>query len=1111
MSGAIGLLAFALLIIQEVKINGLESTLIKLIDNRTQGEYQLAIGRADFDLHSLTYQLRNVEIIRTGISTHPGGVQSIKIPFIEAKLGTFLSFFSSPKLTFDEVMVSQPAFVIDSRARVHNRITIGQALVTVFPAVESVLSHFEIRILKIEQGKLKVEQPGVHPVELQSIDLLVQNWNSPNSSRDGEIKLNIGTQEIDLSQASFSFQEMEYEYSGHNFTFRDFKFHSLDTATLSQIDVEGKSILIKNLDYQELYNNQRYKLDKVEITEPRFSGALRARTGTERDDKIHLPLAEILRQTFGEIQLDTASITNAVFQMTLGVDQDSIKANIPKVNITLHNLALVDGNSEIQFGDLQMDLSETEISVNDNVRLVCNEMLFERNEDLIISSIRLTDVLNNETFASCERIGFRNFRLFEFLVGRELRADSIAIKNADVTLTQAFLDLFPDFSGRGQKRNTLGVAIDELSLQNVDLSYTNSTLHLALQDVSTRVNNIQDLEWTYLLEQVNRIDLGALSYANNTDSLRAGLHGVRLTPSSATIRQADFRYGSVMVKASDFVALRSTPYAPGDDYTNWKSVAFGDLVVEGTLPGGNHKPMDVDNLFINRLMANFMFNERNISFVAEDLHARNVSTNGTTSLGDLSGRLYQVGASASSTMVSIDSILLNMHETSALYNVNINTGKSRNALPYAEVMGLTWKANEKLLRRFFASNIRLGENGTTTLVADSLQLDGIHLDKSFAPSVESATVYEPVFSTRTGARTLSGLPFYGMISNFTIHGGRIHVGSQRFTLEGITSGQLGPNFGLTTDRVTFNTPGERVALEKVRFDGDDVYGGGIILEPIMGDEEEMEYEADIIGARSNDFRISGLLIDSLVRERKIIADTLFVNDLKLNVKRDRRLPEPDLTEKPFSFEELLSGKGLDAGVINLRDGLIRYTEVSEVSGEQGTIAFHSVNADIRKEQGGSGYAFTANARLYDEALVTVNYQSMDRSSYKLHARVAPMDLTTLNQILTPLQGIALKSGYLEEFQFEAIATRDSASGKALMTYSDLRMAQLKMADDPDKKNLGNEIITFLANGILKHQRHKAIAPIVEIRIHEKSIFNYWKRIATNGALQVVRRGKTVKR
>src|SRR5690606_10028590 len=123
---------------------------------------------------------------------------------------------------------------------------------------------------------------------------------------------------------------------------------------------------------------------------------------------------------------------------------------------------------------------------------------------------------------------------------------------------------------------------------------------------------------------------------------------------------------------------------------------------------------------------------------------------------------------------------------------------------------------------------------------------------------------------------------------------------------------------------------------------------------------------------------------------------------------------------PFSFEELLSGQGLDAGVINLRDGLITYTEVSEESGKQGTIAFHSVNADIRKEPEASGYAFTANARLYDETLVTVNYQSMDRSSYKLHARVTPMTLTTLNQILTPLQGIALKSGYLEEFQFEAI-------------------------------------------------------------------------------------------
>lgn len=1109
-SGIIGLLAFALLIIQEVKINGLESALVNLIDTRTEGEYELAIGSADFDLRSLTYRLKDIEIIRTGISTHPGGVQSINIPFIEAKLGTFLSFFSSPRLTFEEVMVSEPAFVIDSRVREKNKVTIGQALVTVFPAVESVLSHFEIQSLRIERGKLTVEQPGDHPIHLRRIDLLVQNWNSSNSAREGEIRLNIASQEVELSQASFSFGEMEYKYSGHYLTFSDFTLHSLDTATSSQIDVQGKSVVIKDLDYQELYTNQRYKLGKIEITEPRFSGALRARTDAERDQKIHLPLAEILRQTFGEIQLDTATIANAAFQMTLTVDQDSIKANIPQVNIDLHDLALVEGSSEIRFGDLQMDLSETEISVNDNVRLVCNAMLFERNEDLTISNIRLTDVLNNETFAACERIGFRNFRIFEFLVGRELRADSIAITNADVTLTQVFLDLFPNFSGRGQKHNTMGVAIDELSLQDVDLSYTNNILHLALSDVSTRVNNIRDLSWTYLLEQLKAIDLGSLSYAHKTHDLRTELRSIRLTPGSAAIKHADLSYGSLMVRASDLIAARSVPYVGGEDHTNWKSITFGNLIVEGPLPE-NQKPIAVDNLIIHSLMANIMLNEKKVALTAKDLHARDVSTSGTTSLGELSGRLYQVGISSSPVMVSVDSILLNTNETSGLYNVIINTSNGRNAIPYAEATRLTWKANEKLLRHFFARNIRLSENGVTSLVADSLQLDGINLDKNFAPSAEMATVYEPVFSTSTRASTLSGHSFTEMILNFTLHGGRIDIENQHITLEGVTTGQPGPNLSLTTNRIIFDTPRQHIALDAVRFDGGDVQGAGITIQPRVGDEEEVEYETDVIAGSSKDFRIIGLVVDSLIQKQKIIADTLFVNRPMFDVKRDRRLPDPEPTEKPFSLGELLSGKGLEAGVINLRDGIIRYTEVSEKSGEEGTIAFHRVDADIRQEQEGKGYAFTANAYLYDKAPVHVNYQYLDSSSFKIAARIGPLDLTTMNQVLTPLQGMELKSGNLEEFQFEAIATRDSASGNALMTYSDLHMALLKRADEPDKKNLGNEIITFLANGMLRHKRYKASSPVLETRIREKSMFNYWKRIAANGAIQVVRKGKTAKK
>ena len=65
--------------------------------------------------------------------------------------------------------------------------------------------------------------------------------------------------------------------------------------------------------------------------------------------------------------------------------------------------------------------------------------------------------------------------------------------------------------------------------------------------------------------------------------------------------------------------------------------------------------------------------------------------------------------------------------------------------------------------------------------------------------------------------------------------------------------------------------------------------------------------------------------------------------------------------------------------------------------------------------------------------------------------------------------------------------------------------------DPEKKWLGQDILSFVANGVLRHNRVESWAPVEEIRIPEKSVFNYWKRIAVNGALNVVRKGKKVRR
>src|SRR5690606_27462343 len=175
-----------------------------------------------------------------------------------------------------------------------------------------------------------------------------EHW-AEHTEGEGDVRLGIGGQSVDLSQASFSFSEVEYTYSKERIIFKDFNFQSYDSASQSRVSVEGKSVLIRKLDFNELYNNQRYRLDKIEIAEPKFSGSLRARTQPRPDDRIRLPLSAILTQTFGEIRVDTAMIQDASFQMVLVFDEDSVRAHIPDVNLSLHNVEVLSDTTDILF------------------------------------------------------------------------------------------------------------------------------------------------------------------------------------------------------------------------------------------------------------------------------------------------------------------------------------------------------------------------------------------------------------------------------------------------------------------------------------------------------------------------------------------------------------------------------------------------------------------------------------------------------------------------------------------------------------------------------------------------------------------------------------------
>lgn len=1089
-------------VIQRNRVALLKGMLVQFVESRTDGKYQLTVEELDFDIPSLTYRVRDIIISPTD-TVYTGPIRNIYIPFAHARMHSLTSLLSQ-ELRFSEVLVAEPTIALSADGALRReRITVGQAMVTAFPAVESVLKFLGIETLRIERATLSIEEPNKHVIHVRLIDLLADHW-AEHTEHEGDVRLGIGGQSVDLSQASFSFNEVKYVYSQERLEFKDFNFKSYDSVSQSRISVEGKSVLIRKLDFDELYNNQRYRFDKIEITEPKFSGSLHARTRPRSDDRIRLPLSAILTQTFGEIRLDTAMIHDASFQMVLVFDQDSVRAHIPDVNISLHDVEVLSDTTDILFGDLQMDLTETTINLNNDVRLACNTMLFERNEDITISNVSLTGA-SGERFATCESIGFKNFRLFEFIAGRELSADSIAIGNATIHVTRELPGLFPSFTNTRSTRNRRPVHIAALSLRNVNLNYENATQHLSITTLDANARNISDLSWRSMAEQLNSVDVGILNWRDDLQNVRCELRDLHLTPGHASVGRGTAIVDSLDVAVSD---LRLThPLSPllHGDFRNWNTVDVGNFRVRGSISPAETKGFTVGTLAIGRLDVDIRFDGQRFSTLMRDVAGSDVGPNFPERF---KGTIHQLNIASQHAQFEIDSAVLNTESVSHFYNMRITDSVMRAALSYAEASGIALTDDSRRVERLFVRQLQV-EAQSWSMGSDSALFSNLNLTKQ-TPEVQHAELYMPVVYLDFGEETTSATSeSFEMprISELVLHDGQLNTEQRQYLLRGRSRVRLDDEIAMEFPQLSFTLSNHDIDLHDFRIKGSSVHAGVMKARPQP--LPPGAHETDVISGEWQSIQASGLMVDDLIQSQDIIADTITVNRLVLDVLRDKRLDDPEPIEKDFAISDLIASSGIKADIIRLRESKVRYAERSETTGEEGSIWFDQLDAEIRNPDS-DVFEFDARAQVYGQAPIAVTYEKRDASSFRMEVDVGGMDLTALNHVLRPLQSIELKSGYLDRFRIETIATRDSARGRAEMSYRNLHMALLNKTD-PEKKWLGQDIVSFVANGILRHNREPSWSTVEEIRIPEKSVFNYWKRIAVNGALNVVKKGKKVRR
>jgi hypothetical protein len=258
--------------------------------------------------------------------------------------------------------------------------------------------------------------------------------------------------------------------------------------------------------------------------------------------------------------------------------------------------------------------------------------------------------------------------------------------------------------------------------------------------------------------------------------------------------------------------------------------------------------------------------------------------------------------------------------------------------------------------------------------------------------------------------------------------------------------------------------------------------------------------------------LKGFLIDSLLKSKKIQMDEMSIGAFRVDAMRDKRLPEAPFREKAlFSRRLYTTERVIDIPLLHLENGVVNVMQISGKTEDMGTLEIDHISGDIRNIHSvfhpDRKLQLDVKAQIDGNGTIDLKYAMEEIDRFSIDATISDLDLSAFNSMIQPLQSVRFKSGRLKSLRVKAEAANSSATGEAMINYKDLRIEILKK----ERAVFGNEVLSLLANQLIKNNRRDVGAPLVQERDRAKSEFSYWVKIVLKGASDAARHGKKKKR
>lgn len=266
--------------------------------------------------------------------------------------------------------------------------------------------------------------------------------------------------------------------------------------------------------------------------------------------------------------------------------------------------------------------------------------------------------------------------------------------------------------------------------------------------------------------------------------------------------------------------------------------------------------------------------------------------------------------------------------------------------------------------------------------------------------------------------------------------------------------------------------------------------------------KQFPFEKDYFTIKTGAFQANGLQPKVLNGDTVAYAQKIKIDPLFLNVERDKRMNDDTLSYRP-----LLAGliKRLPVPVIidslELDHSQVWHNVIDEKTAKEGTIFFTDLQANVSmlKNIGiteKDSIGMYVHGKLMGEGLLDVRYKQAylyPKQGFDLGVRLGEMSMMELNRLIVPLHNVKLDQGRIHSLAIDVTGNDSVAYGKISMNYSKLKVSVMNRAEQR------RSVLSLLANLFVRGDNHR-VHPILVERIKQKSVFNYWSRIALNGLL-----------